>query len=491
MMIHSIRGELMNEMEKCNILRAKMVELRQKNNISISEMARNLNNDKSTLSRVEKINGKTSYDTIVKFAERYCEELKMTDKQKKEFFRVKKIAVPDTSALLKNDQLIDDLYEQYCYVVVPDIVINELDDIKDHNIDYLAPKAWRILQSITNHAPEKGGNVISRNYIKGDADDSLKNDQKIIKVAEAVSEEFNGEVDIISYDTGFSARLSGDQGRVKSVYLLDYLAARQNLTDVQTIKKIDDYYADSYDDIEEKLGIKIPSAYELNAYLEKGNTLIISAVRNRKATFNQRREKIKWLIEHGAEIDKRDCGTNYFPALSHCVQINDLEMFKFLLHECGANPNVGSRNPYDTGKFYKKGVYKNSKNTKEESGGSDNQEEQDNNEKKNIQNKNDGNMPLMIAAWDNRLEFVKELLEDERTSINQQDGNGFTALIKACYWGWLECRDALLEAGADTKIVDREGLTAADRYNEYLATGRRKYDRYKKKPNRNGKNRGK
>jgi len=156
------------------------------------------------------------------------------------------------------------------------------------------------------------------------------------------------------------------------------------------------------------------------------------------------------LISKGADIDRRDSGKYYFPAISHSVQNGDFEMFKFLLHECKANPNIGSRNPHDAGK---------------------------------IRQKNDGNMPLMIAAWDGRLDYVKELCADPRTSINQQDGNGFTALIKACYWGWLECRDALLEAGADTKIVDRYGYTAQDRYHECLETGRRKNSAYKKKTN--------
>lgn len=72
------------------------------------------------------------------------------------------------------------------------------------------------------------------------------------------------------------------------------------------------------------------------------------------------------------------------------------------------------------------------------------------------------------------MDYVKELIADERTSLNQQDGNGFTALIKACYWGYTECRDLLTAAGADEKIVDRDGYTADDRYNEYLETGRHK-----------------
>lgn len=228
------------------------------------------------------------------------------------------------------------------------------------------------------------------------------------------------------------------------------MITKQNLMDINSLKKLNEYYADSYDDVERALGIKIPNKDDINAYLPDGYTLIISVVRNKRMPMNQRKEKIRWLIEHGADINRRDCGKYYFPPLSHSIQNRDFEIFRFLLHDCKANPNVGSRNPYDAGK---------------------------------IRQKNDGNMPLMIAAWDNKLEYVRELIADERTSLNQQDGNGFTALIKACYWGWLECRDLLIDAGADTKIVDRDGYTAEGRYREYLETGRRKGDNFRKGDN--------
>ena len=156
-------------------------------------------------------------------------------------------------------------------------------------------------------------------------------------------------------------------------------------------------------------------------------------------------------MEHGADVNKRDCSRRYFPPLTHAVQMNDYDMFLFLLNECHANPNIGSRNPYDAGK---------------------------------LRQKNEGNMPLMVAAWDGRVEFVKALCADKRTSINQQDANGFTALIKACYWGFLKCRDILIEAGADTRIVDIDGLTAEDHYNGFLESGRKKTGKQNKKGRR-------
>lgn len=427
----------MDERTKGEFLRKRMIELREKNHKSQSEMAELLFVNKSTLSRVE--SGASGYKKIQEYAGMYCDKLGVTGQQREIFMRGEKIVVTDTSALLKNIQLIDELSKEYSKVVVPRIVIDELDNIKDHSPQTLASRAWQILRSIGSNQ-----NVITMEY-SGD-DSEANNDSKIIAVAEDVMEQFHCSVDIITYDTGFAARLSGKE-TIQALFLENYMATKQNLSDIDSLKKIDEYYAESYEDIEKVLRIPPLSGEDINAYLANGNTLIISAVRN-KHPIRQRIAKVRWLIEHGADVNRRDCGKYYFPPLSHAIQTNDFEMFKFLLHDCQANPSIGSRNPYDAGK---------------------------------IRQKNDGNMPLMIAAWDNKIPFVRELCADPRTSLNQQDGNGFTALIKACYWGWLECRDILIAAGADEKIVDRDGYTAQGRYEEFLETGRRKNTQFRKK----------
>ena len=434
----------MNEFVQGDFLRQRMIELREKSGKSLSDMAVLLNCNKSTLSRVE--SGSSGYKTIYTYAQDYCKVLNLTDLQTAQFLRGVRVVVTDTSALLKNTVLIEELSKEYSYVIVPDIVVDELDHIKDHDPN-LNKRAWQILKTIG-----ASKNVITRPYTGGE--ENVNNDARIIAVARAAAEEFKCVVDIITYDAGFSARLSGDE-TVKALFLEEYLITKQNLVDMNSIKAIDSYYADSYEDIENVLGIRIPSREDINAYLSNGYTLIISAVRNKRFPISQRIEKIRWLISHGADVDKRDCEKYYLPPLSHAIQMNNLEIFRFLLHECKANPNRGSRNPHDAGK---------------------------------IRQKNDGNMPLMIAAWDGKTDFVKELLADERTSINQQDGNGFTALIKACYWGWLTCRDLLIEAGADQKIVDRDGYTAEDRYRECLELDRRKSNDYRRNNQRNQKN---
>lgn len=442
----------MTEHIQGEFLRKRMIELREKNGKTQSEMAELLFVNKSTLSRVEK--GETAYKSILEYANRYCDKLGLTEDQKQLFLRGTRAVVTDTSALLKKIQLIEDLSKEYSSVIIPQIVIDELDNIKDQNTNGLAAKAWQILRSISAN-----NNVIVKNYTG--EEEGLNNDGKILDIAKKASEEFNCPVDIITYDTGFAARLRGTETAVSALFLEEYIATRQNLLDIGTLKKIDEYYADSYEDIEKVLGISIPCAEDLNAYLPNGNTLIISTVRCKVKPVNQRKAKIKWLIMHGADVNKRDTGRYNLPPLSHVIQNNDrfpehdLELFRFLLHDCDANPNVGSRDPHDSGK---------------------------------IRQKNGGNMPLMIAAWHNKPEFVKMLCEDERTSLNQQDGNGYTALIKACGNGFLKCRDIIRNAGADTKIVDRDGQTADDRYNEFLETGlrmNRNYDETNQNSNRN------
>ncbi|MDE7431917.1 MAG: ankyrin repeat domain-containing protein [Lachnospiraceae bacterium] len=401
----------------------RLKELREKNNCTMADMAKRLGvgMNKSSISRVE--SGKTSSKTLLLYAEWYCKAFSMSKEQTEQLLRGDKIAVPDTSALLKNPQLIDELNKEYGKVIIPRIVIDELDKIKNRK-SRESKKAWEILKGISY-----GDRTNSMEYTGNNPDDN--NDSKIIFIAKEASKRYGCKVDILTDDIDYSAYLKGNKS-VSALHLREYMTKKQALLNTTKLADIDCYFADTYDDCE------APTKEEVNAYLRDGNTLIISAVRNRKVSLEQRKAKINWLMMHGADVNKCDCNRHYFPPLSHAVQMGDYDMFLFLLYTCKANPNVGSRNPFDSGK---------------------------------VRQKNEGNMPLMIAAWEGKDDFVTALCKDERTSINQQDANGFTALIKACINGNDECRNILLDAGADKKIVDIDGKTAEDRYNEYLKFG--------------------
>ncbi len=419
----------------------KMRELREKNRCSQEEMARKLGDvaNKSTISRVEA--GSISYKNLIYFARRYCEVFGMSKTQIDEFLRGDRVAIPDTSALLSNPQLIDELNKEYSKVVIPKNVIDELDNIKNRSAGTLAKKAWEIIRGISY-----GDRVVSMDY-QGDKDED-NNDCKIIWIAESAVELYGCKVDIITNDTDYSAYLKKDgEANVKAIHLREYMMTKQGIMNMSLLIDLNNYYADSYDDYYR------PTTEEANAYIPDegtvGYTLIINAVRNRKVTFEQRKNKILWLISCGADVNKRDCCRRYFPPLSHAVQMGDADMVEFLLNECNANPNIGSRNPFDAGK---------------------------------VRQKNEGNMPLMIVSYSTAKEWntqkeriLKALCQHPKISINQQDANGFTALIKASMNGNVRCRNILLDAGIDTRIVDLDGRSAEDHWNICLELGPAKY----------------
>lgn len=432
----------MDKQTNIAFLCTRLKELREKNNCTMEEMANRINKydqippdqhgmNKSSVSRVEA--GKTGEKTLEYMARKYCAVFGMNEKQTEQFLRGDRIAVPDTSALLKNPQLIDELNEEYSKVIIPKIVLDELDNIKNRNSGSLGCKAGEIIKGISY-----GDRTIKMDYT-GDASEDIA-DCKIIYIAQEASDKYHCSVDIITEDTDYLAYLKGHES-VSAIHLREYMATKQELLNMTKLSKINEYYNDTYDACE------IPTKEEVNAYLPDGNTLLIAVVRNKYVPLEQRKAKIRWLIANGADVDKRDNSRRYFPALSHAIQMNDLDMFMFLLDECHANPNIGSRNPFDSGK---------------------------------VRQKNEGNMPLMIAAWHGRIKFVEALCNDERTSINQQDANGFTALMKACMNGHIDnsrdrhtwnIRQVLLDAGADEKIVDIDGKTASDWIDEYHEYG--------------------
>ncbi len=429
----------------------RLKELREKNNCTMEEMTQKLavfDNgvapNKSSISRVE--SGKTSEKTLIDMAKKYCQVFGMSPAQTEQFMRGERIAIPDTSALLKNSQLIDELNTEYDKVVIPTVVLDELDNIKNRNSNTtLSKKAWEVIRGISY-----GARIIRMEY--SGQEQGLNNDRKIICIAKEASEKFSSKVDIITEDCDYSAYLKGDEN-ISAVHLRDYMKKKQSLLNMDRMEHFNSLFLDSYDDVEK------PTTEEANGYLRDGNTMIISAVRNNKATLEQRKKKILWLISCGADVDKRECSRRYFPPLTHAVQKNDVEMVEFLLKECHANPNVGSRNPHDSGY---------------------------------LRQKNEGNMPLMVAAFHGREAIVRMLCEDERISINQQDSNGYTALMKACMNGNTRCRDILQEYNPDERIVDINGKTAMDHYNSFLENGpvEKRFDRgnaYKKPYNNNRK----
>ena len=164
---------------------SRLKELREKNGCTMDGMAKKIDvleglepgtgMNKSSISRVE--GGKTAEKTLLEMARKYCKVFEMSESQTEQFLRGEKVAVPDTSALLKNSQLIDELNKEYSKVVIPKVVVDELDNIKNKNSGSLGRKAWEVIRGISY-----GSRTILMEY-NGDADEDNE-DCKIIYIAQ-------------------------------------------------------------------------------------------------------------------------------------------------------------------------------------------------------------------------------------------------------------------------------------------------------------------
>ena len=67
--------------------------------------------------------------------------------------------------------------------------------------------------------------------------------------------------------------------------------------------------------------------------------------------------------------------------------------------------------------------------------------------------------PLQLAAEANRADMIR-LIAQHNADLNTQDRKGRTPLHRATYEGCVEAAEALLEAGADPTVLNKNGKTA-------------------------------
>lgn len=321
-------------------------------------------------------------------------------------------AVPDTSALMARPRFINELSRKFNRVVIPRTVIVELDNIKDNKKKaHLSDRARLVMNSIRNEIEKENSNVV----IEEEVSQKEKPDDRIIDIARDLARKHtNVRFFVISRDVYFS--LQKAEPGIEYLHMTEYDKKFKDKTNNCDY----DHSLEFYEAVKGKSLDKAKKLYakgdvdpnQLGA--EKGLTPLIQAVRNNDYSM------VDYLLSlPDVDLNKVDESKYCLPAVSHTVQMNNLKMAEKLI-KAGCDINCQS-----TGKNF-------------------------------------GNTPLMIAAWHGRDDFVKLFIE-AGACLNQQDSNGFTPLIKACYQSHPPTAKILLSnKRTDVDIRDREGKTALD-----------------------------
>ncbi len=381
------------------------------------------------------------------------------------------IAIPDTSALLRNKRLLNLLLEDYSQIIIADVVIVELSAFKNTRISRQSSGqerrqkkiASQTMSMIDEYLLKYKGRIVKKETRHYDVSKNLgvsEKDQRIVELAKDIRKQLSRVVDIIHIDKDIPLLVDET---VNTLYLETYMAKRS---------KTESNYQDILDlDLEfdhlERYDIAAKQM-NLDAFLPDGMTLLISCIRcNEPEKVEERRgriipepkiqEKLIFLLEHGADPNKPDSNQYCHTPLEHCIERfeerrlkdgydSSYEEFCILL-DYGADYNkcsVDETQPSD----------------------------------KRISEINEGNTPLMIACFHGKMNFVKKLCSLPGISINAQDCNGYTALIKCAVARWNRKNQGKRydryekiynflkdDMHADMLIRDRNNRTAQDWWN--------------------------
>ena len=373
-------------------------ETRESMNMLQQELADKLNITRPVISNWENAKSEPSSTQLLKLADIFGVS---TDRLLGRNLDSKNIIVVDTSALIKKPFLPKELVEKFDEVIVPDVVISELNNIKDKK-DKNSQAAWLIMSTIKN---------LGEKIINSKSDKSIKNsDEKIADVAKTKAKQNpNDKVYMLSDDIYFQF-LIRDINNIKVItpneYFRDFgkddkFDRSKSLEFLSLVKnnkftKLEHFNLDNIN-----VNIHDPIS---------GLTPLITAIRNKNPQI------IEYLLNLSSiDINALDEHKYSFSALHHAAQLKNIELMKLLVSR-GADVELGSKG------------------------------------------ENFGNTPLMVCAWSGFENGVDFLLQ-QGACVNQQDNNGLTALMKACI---KEHKNIIftLSRITDIRIRDKKNKTA-------------------------------
>lgn len=304
----------------------------------------------------------------------------------------KQFIIVDTNVLLKNPTIIDHLIKNNV-VIIPQIVISELDFIKNKQQDKNKQNARLAIATINQN---KSSIKIEGTTRKGN---TQVNDDLIIEVAKRYQKT---GVTILTNDSTFETKCLNIEG-VHTIGLKDVLLSTAHDGNIKPSAPLfKSLETKNYGQLKK---LVFDDSCDINAYSAEGYTPLISAIQNRDI------QAVSILLtSKSIDINKLDEGNYKVPALVHSIFVRRLDIMEMLLkHNVDVNQGGAGRNYNNTA--------------------------------------------LMISSWNGNLAAVKLLLKQPRIAINQVDSNGFTALSKACIKNNVDIVELLLKSGSDKNIL--------------------------------------
>lgn len=319
------------------------------------------------------------------------------------------VVVVDTSALIKRPNFISELLEKFDQVIVPDIVIAELNGLKDNKKKRaLNQVAWLAMMNLNNSSKHI-------THLQSKKTDGT-NDEKIADIAIRQAKAHpNSRVYMLSDDIYFKF-LVKDISNLLPLTPKEYAEEFSDLDQKHDLMATMDFIAAIKTKDIKKLKSMDLSQVDVNyRSSDDGQAPLISAVRSGDP------EIVEFLLScPEVDINIQDKQKYCFSAIHHATQMKRLDLIKILANH-GADIDIASSG------------------------------------------KNSGNTPLMIAAWSGLKAGVEFYLENG-SRTNQQDDNGFTALTKACIKNKTDIIKLLLDV-TDISIRCRKNKSAIDYLN--------------------------
>ncbi len=386
----------------------RILNLRIKKKMSQEDLAEKVGTTRTTLSKWECGNSEPGASQLISIAKVFgvsidylCGNDEGVDEN---------ICVFDTCVLLNRPRVLDLIIKANIYskIVIPEVVIQELNRQKDQGKGSTKQRAWLAMASISNN--KEVISIDKSQYYEGEI-----NDEKIMRIAKNYAlESINNKVVILTNDVYFTLKNETFGLKNLSIKSIKEIEASFYANDVFSEYDTQNFISAVKSKNLENVKRTYNSSIDVNRIdSETGWTPLIIAVRNRSYDI------LDFLLSLDAlDIEKRDKAKYEFTPLLHCCQIQDTKSMKKLIDN-GAGVNSSSRG------------------------------------------KNKGNTPLMVCSWGSFNEGLKILMECDQLSYNQQDNNGFTALHKACKRNNFEAVKLLIDR-IDKNIEDFENKKAVE-----------------------------